>query len=599
MIKDYPNLHALVKDTVDQHANEPAYKWFKSPSELTGVTWTEFYRDSLRVAKGLMALGVKPDDKVNIVSYTNYEWICCDIGTVFAGGVTVGIYHSNIEKDCEYIINHSEAVVIFVENDLQLGKILKIKKEIPGVKKVVMYKGTPPSGHDGWIITYQDFLKGGDGISDADALARATGRKPQDLACIVYTSGTTGVPKGAMLSHDNMTFTAQSAKACFVFAEQDSQFLFLPLAHVFARICVLFSLNSGVPVTLARSIETVVDDLGVAKPTFFASVPRIYEKVYTKVKAGAEASPVKLKIFTWACGVGYQVSDLKIARKPIPFFLDVQYKIAKKLVFKKLHERLGGNVRFCISGAAPLNPAIARFFHAADILVLEGIGMTENTSFTHVNRFDNYRFGWCGQPGPGVEATIGENKELLIRGRNVMQGYYKMEDETKKTIDADGWLHTGDQGEIDSQGFLKIIGRIKDLIITAGGKNIAPSKIEGLMIQSKYIGQFLVYGDRQKFLVGLATLDKENVTDWAKHHGLPAEDWDALQKHPKVKELIMAEVAERNKELTSVETVKNIAIVPEWTIENGFLTPSMKVKKNVVVEAYKDTILGLYPEDDS
>ena len=394
------------------------------------------------------------------------------------GSVTVGIYQSNLPKDCRYIINHSDAVLVFVEDDVQLAKVLSIREEIPKIRKVILFKGTPPV--DDWVISFDEFLELGKDVTDAALQQRIDNVVSSDAAGIVYTSGTTGVPKGAVLTHDNITFTAQSVYHSLEIRDGDINLLFLPLAHVFARTCVYASLFPGSTTTFARSLDTIAEDFKIAKPHWFPSVPRIYEKVYSKIISGAEAKGgAALKIFQWACGVGAQVSELKQQKRPIPALTGFKYGIATKLVFSKVHEALGGRVRWCISGAAPLNPDIGRFFHAAGVLILEGIGMTENTSFTNVNRVDNYRFGWVGPTGPGIEQKTGEDGEVMYRGRNVMKEYYKMPEETAETLTADGWQYTGDLGEIDAEGFLRITGRKKDLIVTAGGKNVAPAAIEG------------------------------------------------------------------------------------------------------------------------
>ena len=594
-IRSFQNIHEMMKTTVDNYPDQPAYQWFSEQGEAQPpVSWADFYGQVRRVAKSLIALGVEKNDKVNILSYSCYRWILSDLGITTCGAATVGIYQSNLPKDCQYIINHSDAVVIFAENQKQLDKLFKIRKEIPAIRKVVLFNGRHD---DDWVIDYEAFLKLGDNISDAVLQQRIDATGPEDVAGIVYTSGTTGVPKGAVLTHDNLTFTSQSALACLSVKEGETTFLFLPLAHVFARICVNLALLTGVKTVIARSVDTLIDDLKAAQPHWFASVPRIYEKVYAKVVSGAEAKGgLALKIFRWACGVGDQVSDCLLAKRPIPAMTAIQYKIATKLVFSKLQAALGGRVRWCVSGAAPLNPSIAKFFHAAGILIVEGLGMSENTSFTNVNRYDNYRFGWVGQPGPGIEQKIAEDGEVLFRGRNVMKEYYKMPEETEKTILQGGWQRTGDLGEIDEENFLRITGRKKDLIITAGGKNIAPSAIEGVIATSKYIAQVCVVGDRRKYLTALVTLDQENITAFAKEKGLTYGNFSDLLENPAVIELINAEITEKNKEFASFESIKKVTIVPEFTIENGLITPTFKVKKNIVQDRFKDQIEGMYKE---
>ncbi|MBC2734527.1 MAG: long-chain fatty acid--CoA ligase [Desulfobacteraceae bacterium] len=593
---DFKNTHAMLMATVDRYRDQPAYRWFTAPGQTESVTWGEFYNQVGQVAKSLMTLGVEPGDKVNIISYSCYRWVLTDMGIMSAGAATVGIYQSNLPKDCQYIIDHSDAVVVFAEDNQQMDKLFEIRAQIPDVRKVILFSGDAPD--DDWVISYEDFLALGQDVSDKDFDQRAQAATPQDPAGIVYTSGTTGVPKGAVLTHDNITFTAQSVKGSTRIEEGDEVFLFLPLAHVFARTCVYATLLVGCPTTFTRSMETVVEDMQFTRPHWFASVPRIYEKVYSKVISGAEAKGgAALKIFKWACEVGGQVSDLKIAKKPIPVALGLKYALASKLVFSKIQAALGGRVRWCISGAAPLNQEIGRFFHAAGVLIVEGIGMTENTSFSNLNRYDNYRFGWVGQPGPGVEQKLGEDGEVMFRGRNVMKEYYKMPKETAATITEDGWLLSGDIGEIDDQNFLRITGRKKELIITAGGKNIAPAAIEGVIATSKYINQVFVIGDRRKFLSALVTLDEENVRAWADAEGISYSSTDDLMANEKVQTLIDAEVATKNAQFASFESIKKVTIVPEFTIANGLITPTLKVKKNVVAVHYEEAINQMYPVD--
>ncbi|MDM8517461.1 long-chain fatty acid--CoA ligase, partial [Desulfobacterales bacterium HSG16] len=524
-------------------------------------------------------------------------WALGDRGITSTGACTVGSEQSNLQKDCEYIINHSDAVVIFAENESQLNKLLEIRDNISNIRKVVLFNGSYEC-EDDWVITFEQFLELGADVSDEDFEKRAEAIKPTDTAGIVYTSGTTGVPKGAVLTHDNITFTAGAITACGQWEEGDEVFLFLPLAHVFARTCLYTTIMGGGTTTFARSLDTLIDDFKLARPHWFVSVPRIFEKVYSKVVSGAEAKGgIALKIFRWACGVGEKVSEYKLNKKPVPIFTSIQNAIATKLVFSKLQAALGGRVRWCISGAAPINPDIAKFFHAAGILILEGIGMTENTSFSHVNRFDNYRFGWVGQPGPGIEQKISEDGEVMLRGRNVMKEYYKMPTETANDINEDGWLLTGDIGEIDSEDFLRITGRKKDLIITAGGKNIAPAAIEGVIATSKYINQVCVIGDRRKYLTALVTVDADNICDYAKAKDIPFNEIEDLIQKEEIQALIEGEVTEKNKEFASFETIKKIVLVPEFTVENSLMTPTMKVKKNVAMVHHKEKIDSMYPTD--
>lgn len=594
---DYKNVHQMIRKIVDDRPDRPAFRWFVDDQGNTdGVTWTQFYDHAKQVAKSLIALDVKQGDKVNIISNTCYRWALTDIGTIISGAVNVGIYQSNLPKDCQYIIDHSDAVIIFVEDKTQLDKVLEIRKEIPDVRKVVMFNGAYDA--DDWVITYEEFYKLGEGVSDEDFQKRAEAPTPEDPATLVYTSGTTGLPKGVIITQDNLTFNSQSIIRSLDMRDGDDTLLFLPLAHVMARLTVYSAALAGTTVTFARSLDTAVEDIGFVKPDWIPSVPRVYEKIYTKVVSGAEAKGgVVLKLFNWACNVGNEVSELKVSGKSIPGWTGFQYKIADKLVFSKLQGVLGGKIRWMLSGGAPLNETIVRFFHAAGILVLEGIGMTENASFSHTNRVDAFKFGTLGQPGPGIEAKIADDGELLLRGRNNMKGYYKMPEETQKTFTDDGWLLTGDIGIIDSEGYLKVTGRKKEIIITSGGKNVAPAHLEGVLGTSPYISQAMVVGEAKKYLTALVTLDPLMIEDYAQKNNISYTSVDELIKKPEIVALIENEVNEKNKEFASYETIKKVQIVPEFTVENGLITPTLKLKKNLIHDQYKNEIETMYADN--
>jgi len=594
---DYQNAHEMFKEVVDKNGDTTAYRWFVDDlGNMEGITWTRFYEQAKQFAKSLIALGVEKHEAVNIICSPCYNWVLTDVGILFAGACTVGIYRSYLAKDCQYIIDHSDAVVIFVENEEQLQKVMSVRSEIPKVKKIVMYSGEAPA--DDWVIAFDDFLKLGDAVNNQAFSDRINEIGPGDPATIVYTSGTTGVPKGAVITHDNVTFNAQSVKGSMNTELGDNTIVFLPLAHIFARVTVYAAAITAGTVNFARSVESVVEDIGYIRPHWMPAVPRIYEKIYQKVVSGAqEKGGIVLKLFNWAFRVGNEVSDCILNKQPIPAFTNFQYGIASKLVFSKLQKVLGGNIRWMLSGAAPLNDSIAKFFHAAGILVLEGIGMTENTSFSHTNRFENFRFGWVGLPGPGIECQLGDDGEILIRGRNVMKEYYKMPEETKDTFTEDGWLRTGDLGEIDPTGFLKITGRKKELIITAGGKNVAPAYLEGVIGTSTLLNQVMVVGDTKKYLSALVTLDPLTVGDYAEKNNIEFQAFNDLLTNPAIVDLIEKEVTELNQNFASFETIKKVSIVPEFTIEEGLLTPTMKLKKNIILDLYKNNIEALYPDE--
>lgn len=587
------SIYESFNNVCEKNKGKIAYR-YKKGIDWKPVTWGEHQETCKKISKSLMALGIEKGDKVNIISQTRLEWIQVDIATVSIGAIIVGIYANNLPDDCAYIINHSDAVVLFVEDQEQLDKIFKVRNNLPDLKHIVIIDGES-SGAEG-VMTWQEFITKGINVTDNEFLARTVEIRPVDVASIVYTSGTTGVPKGALLTHENLVFTSWSVIQTLLIEPHFETILFLPLAHVFARIIVYVCMRAAITVNIGESIEKVADNLKEIRPHFFASVPRAYERTYIRVTSSVQdAGGIKYKIFKWALGVGYAVSKLQQQKRPVKGLLAFKHKLANKLVFSKIQAALGGNIVYTISGAAPLNKVIAEFFHACGILILEGIGMTENTSFSNVNRYDNYKFGTVGQLGPEIEQKIAPDGEVLFRGKNVMLGYYKSPEETADTIDKDGWLYTGDIGQIDEDGFLRITDRKKDLIITSGGKNVAPQRVEKTMLTSRYIGQVVVYGDQKKYLTGVVTLDQDQVKDWAKKHGIPFSSWEELCKHSKVEELIDNEVQEKNKTLSSFETLKKVLIVPnEFSIDSGELTASLKVKRHVVTENYRAQLDMLY-----
>ncbi|MDH4218894.1 MAG: long-chain fatty acid--CoA ligase [Candidatus Aminicenantes bacterium] len=589
------SIYEMFKNVCEKNKDKVAYK-YKDGADWKPVTWAENQETCKRISKSLMALGVGKDDKVNILSWTRLEWIQVDFATVSIGAVIVGIYPNSLADDCAYIINHSDAVVLFVENKDQLDKITEVRNKLPNLKHVVIIDGES-SGADG-VITWQEFIEKEVNITDDEFFSRTAELQPGDVASIVYTSGTTGVPKGAMLTHENLVFTPWSVIQSLYIEPHFENLLFLPLAHVFARIIVYVCLRGGLTVSIAESMETVVDNLKEIRPHFFGSPPRLYERAYARITSNVhDAGGIKYKLFKWALGVGYAVSQLQQQKKPVTGLLAFKHKLANKLVFSKIQAALGGRVVYAISGAAPLNKSIAEFFHACGVLILEGIGMTENTSFTNVNLYDHYKFGSVGPTGPEIEQKIAPDGEVLYRGKNVMLGYYKDPEATAETIDNDGWLYTGDMGKIDEDGFLSITDRKKDLIITSGGKNVAPQRVEKIMETSRYINQVVMYGERKKYLTAVVTLDQGQVEEWATKLGIPYSHWEELCGQSKVQGLIDNEVAEKNKLLSSFETLKKVLISPEeFSIESGELTASLKIKRHIVTEKFRDRLDALYED---
>ncbi len=591
---DFRCVHEMLRHTVERFPERDAYRTIRDDRTMESVTWSGFAAEVRQVARSLIALGVGHDDKANILSYSRYRWVLTDVALASIGSVTVGIYHSLLAREVAYIVAHSDAVLAFAEDPGQAAKLRSVRDRIPAVRRVVLLSGEPEED-DGWVIGWDAFIALGAGVDDDAVDARIAAVGPSDVAAIVYTSGTTGIPKGAVLTHDNITFTAQSVYGSTQIVDGDHTLLFLPLAHIFARTCVFSAMFAGCTTTFARAMDTVAEDFRIARPHWFPSVPRVYEKVHSSILAGVQAKGgAALAIFNWACAVGDRVSDHLLAKKPVPLLTRLQYALATRLVFRKIQEALGGRVRWCISGAAPLDPSIGTFFHAAGVLIVEGIGMTENTSFTNLNRYDDYRFGWVGPTGPGIEQRTAPDGEVLYRGRNVMREYYKMPAETAETLTPDGWQHTGDVGEIDAEGFLRITGRKKDLIVTAGGKNVAPAAIEGLIATSPFISQVCVIGDRRRYLTALIALEESGVRAWAAEQGLAGRDLSDLLASPELRERVRGIVDEKNRELASFETIKDFRLVEEFSIENGLLTPTLKVKRNVAMERHADLIEEMY-----
>jgi long-chain acyl-CoA synthetase len=593
---EYRSIYQLFQEVTTSHADQLAYK-SKRDGLWVDTSWAEHAAAVARVSRGLIALGVEHGDRVSILAQSRQKWVQCDIGTVNIGGVTVGIYPANLGVDCGYIINHSDSEVIFVDTAEQLQKILSIRAELPRLGRIVIFEGASDPAND--VLSWEDFLRQGEKVPEEQYKKRGAAVGPDDLASIVYTSGTTGTPKGVMLTNGNLLFTTDSVcSTAFSDREQYITLFFLPLAHVFARLIAYACMTRSHAIAFAENFNTVADNLKEIRPHFIPAVPRIYEKVYDKITSKVEAAGgLKPKLLNWAVAVGTEVGKRRRAHQAVPFALKMKHALADKLVLHKIRDAFGGRLQWAASGAAPLNKSIAEFFDACGVIILEGIGMTENTSFSHMNRLTANKYGTVGQLGEGIEHKLAKDGEVLLRGPNVMKGYFKDPEATAATIDENGWLHTGDIGEIDDEGFLKITDRKKDLIITAQGKNVAPQRVERIMRTSHYIGQVVAYGDKKKYLSALITLDPDNIKEWASKEGLDPNDLEALAANPKVRELIEKEVEDRNSELASFETIKKYHLLPhDFSIEAGEMTPSLKIKRKVVVDKYHEELEALYKE---
>jgi long-chain acyl-CoA synthetase len=558
------------------------------------VTWKEFGEQVKEISMGLRALGLKDEERVAILSGTRYDWVAADVGILCAGGATTTIYPSNTPDECAFIINDSATSYVIAENDDQVAKLQKERANMPSVRNVITFDGK--STADGWVITLAQLREKGRPASTADWEAVCKNVRPDSLATLIYTSGTTGKPKGVELTQDCWVYEAQAIDELQLLRPDDVQYLWLPLAHSFGKVLEVAQLRIGFQTAIDGRVDKLVENLAHVKPTFVAAVPRIFEKVYNKVVGGAkEGGGLKYKIFKWALEVGREVSRLKQKRQPVGGMLAMKNSIADKLVFSKLKARFGGRLRYFVSGSAPLSREMAEFFHACDILILEGYGLTESSAASFVNRPGSYEFGTVGPPVPGTELKIAQDGEILIRGRGIMRGYHNLPDVTAETKNAEGWLLTGDIGEVTPAGNLRITDRKKDLIKTSGGKYVAPQALEGqLKALCPYISQVLVHGNNRNFCSALVAVDQEAITNWARQNGVNG-NYAEIVKDPKVHALIKPFFDELNAKLPSYETIKKFAILPkDLTEADGDLTPSLKLKRKAVEGKYKEILDGFY-----
>jgi long-chain acyl-CoA synthetase len=598
--------------------------WRKVGGDWKSSSWNDWGRAAREIAGGLRALGVATGDAVVVLANTRAEWVECDLGILQAGAITVPIYPSNTPEQCEYIISDCGGTYIVVEDPHQLEKLYdpEVRSKLAGLTKIIYMTDVArleKPDDQGRTSPQLDEVLPDD--ADRDKLIsldelRARGRDwleanagkldqirdeidPEQAATYIYTSGTTGPPKGVILTHANLAFECRALRDLLGLGADDRQLLFLPLAHSFAKVLEWAAISVGFQTAFAESIGQLVPNMQEMHPTFMGAVPRVYEKAYVKIQANFEHKRKKLLsrlIIDWAVKKGQQRSRLLQDGKSATGF---GYRMADKLVFNKVAATFGGNIRFFVSGGAPLSREIAEFFHAAGILILEGYGLTETTAATHVNRPDDFAFGTVGPALPGVEVEIAPDGEILVRGGNVMKGYFGQPEATAEVLEDDGWFHTGDIGVIED-GKLKITDRKKDIIVTAGGKNVAPQNIEGhLKAICPHVSQVMVYGDKRKFLTALITLSEENLAEWAAERGLADKSLAELSEEPAVRELVQSHIDALNEDLASYETIKKFEILPyDFGQESGELTPTLKVKRKFCTEKYWDILDGFYPKDD-
>jgi long-chain acyl-CoA synthetase len=560
------------------------------------LTWRQAGEEVSRLAAGLLSLGLQPEQRVGIASGTRYEWILADLAIMCAGGATTTVYPTTNEEDTAYILADSECQVVFAEDDEQVAKLRARKSELPHVGKVVTFSGSTDGD---WVIDLDGLAALGDAYlaEHPDVIKETAEKIPGDqLATLIYTSGTTGRPKGVRLRHSSWVYEGGAIKAQNILSEDDLQFLWLPMAHSFGKVLLSTQLAIGFATAIDGRVEKIVDNCATVKPTFMGAAPRIFEKAYGRIQTmQAAEGGAKEKIFHKAFQVGLKVEELKRDGKSVPLPLKVQHGLFDKLVFSKVRERFGGRVRFFISGAAALNREIAEWFNAAGIVILEGYGMTENSAGATVNHPDENKIGTVGRALPGAEVKIGEGDEVLLRGPHIMDGYHNLPEETSRALDADGWLHTGDKGSLDADGYLTITGRIKELFKTSGGKYIAPPAIESkFKAICPYASQFMVFGAERNFCVALITLDPDAIAGWAQENGVSG-DYTDIVRSEECKAMVAGYVEELNGRLNRWETIKKWELLDhDLTIESGELTPSMKVKRNVVEGNYSDLIDSFY-----
>ncbi len=570
---------------------------YKQEGRYVPISTEEFGNKVKYFSLGLKELGLNPEDKLVILSETRPEWVMTDIGNLCAGGITVPIYPSLIPEQIRYIIENSDAKVVVYSDSEQGNKVDEIRSELHKVSHYITFEFEAPEG----VLTFEQVLGKGKRIYETspDLFEKAASQvSPDGLASIIYTSGTTGVPKGVMLTHHNFISNVRATAEVIEFSDKDTILSWLPLSHSLERMATYTYLYKGCSIAYAENILSVGQNMPEVQPTLMVGVPRLFEKVYSAVMDNVLASsPLKRKIFFWATKVGRECGQRTLRGESIPRLLEFKRKIAHKLVFSKIIAKTGGRIRFFISGAAPLSKDIAELFYAMGLIVLEGYGLTETSPVISLNRLEKIKFGSVGPAIPGVEVKIAEDGEILARGPNIMKGYYKMEEETSEAI-RKGWFYTGDIGHLDEDGFIVITDRKKDIIVTAGGKNVAPQPIENVLKTNSFVTDVLVIGDRRKFMSALVVPNFEKLEEYAKFNNIPYKNRQDLIKQEEIVRFLEAEVDRATPNLASYEKIKKIALLDrEFTIADGEMTPTFKIKRNVVEKKYKDLIDALYVEE--
>jgi long-chain acyl-CoA synthetase len=592
-----PRLYQHLTEEYSKETNNFVLK-HKVSGKYVGITYDQLKEETDLFAFGLASLGVKRESKVAIIAENRPEWVYSDFAILGLGAIDVPLYPSLTSESIEFILNNSESVGIIVSTKFQLNKIIKIRDKCRSLKFIIILneKDFDPSIKQ--LYTFSNVQELGKSYKEEHSTLLKNNLdliKPSDICTIIYTSGTTGEPKGVVLTHHNILSNVQAALDCFPIGKTDVFLSFLPLCHIFERMAGYYTAFAAkCTVCYAESIETVAQNLIDIKPTIMTSVPRLFERINSKIIKNVDSQPAsKQKIFYWAMDVGVRYNDAK-KKGDVPFALSLKHKLADKLVYSKLREKTGGNLRFFISGGAALPLYLGKFFEAIGIIIVEGYGLTESSPVIAANRVEDFKFGSVGKPFPGVEIKIASDGEILAKGPNIMQGYYKNKKETEATI-KDGWLYTGDIGVFDANGYLLITDRKKHLFKTSAGKYIAPNPIESMFLASKYIDQFVLIGDRRMFLTALIVPDFEAVKEYADSHKIPYDKVEDLVRDEQIYKMLDKEMDQFQKKLANYERVRKFVLLDRpFTIESGEITPSLKIKRKYVEERYQDLIDQMY-----
>ena len=591
------NVASMFLERVQKSADREAFRYLVA-GDWVSATWRQTADRVERLAAGLLALGIEPEQRVGIASGTRYEWILADLGIMCAGAASTTVYPSTNAGDTAYILADSECRIVFAEDTGQLAKLTERRAELPNLSKVVLFDGP---GDADWVITLADLAELGQKylLEHPSAVrTRTDAITAEQLATLIYTSGTTGRPKGVRLPHSAWAYEGTAVAGLRILSEDDLQLLWLPMAHAFGKVLVTTQLACGFATAIDGRVDKIVDNLAVVKPTFMGAAPRIFEKAHARIVTTQQAQGgLRARLFAAAFSAGLEVDRRRRAGRAVPLPMSLLCGLFDRLVFSKVREAFGGRIRFFISGAAPLNRDIGEWFHAAGLLILEGYGLTETAAGACINRPDHYKLGTVGVPFDGTSIRINEDDgEIQIRGACVMDGYHNLPDKTAETFTEDGWLRTGDVGTIDADGFLTITGRIKEIFKTSGGKYIAPPAIEAkFMAMCPYASQFMVFGEARNYCVALIALDADLMSGWAAENGLNGVTYEELVNAPAVREMIDEHIAKLNAELNRWETIKKWMLLDhDLSVERGELTPSLKVKRSVVAEQNKHILDAFY-----